>query len=137
MGPTRQRMQRVYVWIGGVILVGGVLASIATRPGAGKAATTPARTVTLANAPALPGCIAISGERGTGDDTITITGTATNNCGRAFRYVELRYRTFDRAGATVDTAMSNIGGLQPGETWKFSAWARRGDSFKIDSVAAH
>jgi hypothetical protein len=81
----------------------------------------------------------VSKDQGDGDEnSIKITGSLKNNCGRNFRYIQIRYKLFDRSGAVVGTAFTNLASLANGEIWKFQAHAFvHATNFRLDDIAAY
>jgi hypothetical protein len=66
-----------------------------------------------------------------------ILGIVKNNTQKKYSYVQITFALFDKDGNKVGTAMANMNGFGPGETWKFEALALKDFStYKLDEITA-
>lgn len=69
---------------------------------------------------------------------LRITGIIDNICGHPFRYVEVKFRLYDKSNFVIGTAWTNQAGLDTGDAWKFSASTfiknARGVNYKLESI---
>src|SRR5262245_14194962 len=52
---------------------------------------------------------------------LAIKGTVVNDSFKSYRYVQISFNVYDKSGAQVDNAMTNVTDLEQRGTWKFSA----------------
>lgn len=50
-----------------------------------------------------------------------IVGTVRNNSGREYGYVQISFNLYDKDGAVIGTAWTNVTNLDAGGSWKFKA----------------
>jgi hypothetical protein len=71
---------------------------------------------------AFHGAFLLLGHRVESDEYLSYeAGEIKNVSDEAYRYVQVEIQLLDDSGAVVGSALANVGGLEPGEIWKFRA----------------
>lgn len=67
-----------------------------------------------------------------------IEGTIRNNTDRDYSYVQVTFKTYDKDGAQLGTAIANINNLEANGVWKYKAMAMTTSdeiaSYKLDEI---
>jgi hypothetical protein len=62
------------------------------------------------------------GDAGTTDRySTTITGRVRNNSPKTYRYAQITFKLYNKAGEQVGSALANVNGLEGNGTWAFKA----------------
>lgn len=72
--------------------------------------------------------------------SLYIRGTARNESGQDYSYVQVTWAVVDSSGAKIADALANTSGLAAGQRWRYEAVAAsapEADSFDLDSVTAY
>lgn len=79
----------------------------------------------------------IDGTKGvTSQYSMTITGRVRNNRPKAYKYAQITFTVYNKAGDQIGSALANISGLEPGATWAFKAvcLSAGGSSYKLAEI---
>lgn len=72
--------------------------------------------------------------------SLYIRGTARNESGGDYEYVQLTWSALDSSGAKVGDALANTSGLQAGQSWRYEALAPsadNADSYELQDIDAY
>jgi hypothetical protein len=72
--------------------------------------------------------------------SLYIRGTARNESGGDYEYVQLTWSVLDSSGAKVGDALANTSGLQAGQSWRYEALAPsadNADSYELQDIDAY
>jgi hypothetical protein len=127
--------RRIWFVLLGIVLCGGTLSTLKSRA---SRVSGPRATVRAELPPDPSECLALESDSGeAGHGIISVRGVLRNDCGRSFRYVEVRFRLLDRDGAVSGTAWANQANLGAGERWRFKASAFSDASrYRLESLSA-
>ncbi len=72
--------------------------------------------------------------------SLYIRGTARNESGQDYDYVEITWDVLDRSGAKITDAIANVSGLDDGQRWRYEALAvsaDNADSYSLGEITAY
>lgn len=72
--------------------------------------------------------------------SLYVRGTARNESGQDYSYVQVSWTIFDSSGAKIADALANTSGLSAGQRWRYEAVAASAtgaDSFDLNDVTAY
>lgn len=72
--------------------------------------------------------------------SLYIRGTARNESGGSYEYVQVTWSVLDSSGAKVGDALANTSGLEDGQSWRYEALAASADnaeSYELQDIEAY
>ncbi len=72
--------------------------------------------------------------------SLYIRGTARNESGGSYEYVQLTWSVLDSSGVKVADALANTSGLEEGQSWRYEALApsaENADSYELQDIEAY